>query len=112
MGFKTILANLAVSDIEAAKAWYADFFGRQPDRVPMANDAEWDFPGGSTVQVVEAPQDAGHSTVTLEPETALRDEVERLANLGLEPESEQEGTFRIAIFLDPDGNQLVLAEPA
>ncbi|WP_276120083.1 VOC family protein [Pararhizobium qamdonense] len=111
MAFENILAGIAVADMEAAKAWYTAFFDRQPDRIPMAADVEWDFPGGSTVQVFEDADRAGSSSATLVPDN-LEAELARLAELGHQPSERSSGKFQIAIFEDLDGNRLVLAKPA
>lgn len=111
MAFENILAGIAVADMEAAKAWYTAFFDRQPDRIPMATDVEWDFPGGSTVQVFEDADRAGSSSATLVPDN-LEAELARLAELGHQPSERSSGKFQIAIFEDLDGNRLVLAKPA
>lgn len=41
MTFKKVLARIAVRDIEVEQ-WYSKLLGTKPDRVPMANDTEWD----------------------------------------------------------------------
>ncbi len=110
MHFTNALAGIAVSDITKATKWYTEFLGRDPDRVPMSSDVEWDFPGGATLQVFDDKRRAGHSSLTLVPDD-FKNEVERLANLGHRPSDSKSGKFEIAIFADPDGNRLVLAQP-
>ncbi|SEH24132.1 VOC family protein [Rhizobium sp. NFR12] len=111
MAFESILAGIAVADMQRARVWYSAFFDREPDRVPMATDMEWDFPGGSTVQVFKDEDRAGSSSATLVPDD-LDAELARLAELGHQPKERSSGKFEVAIFEDMDGNRLVLAEPA
>lgn len=111
MAFENILAGIAVADMRAARVWYSAFFNRQPDRVPMETDMEWDFPGGSTVQVFGDADRAGSSSATLVPDN-LDAELARLAKLGHQPKERSSGKFEIAIFEDLDGNRLILAKPA
>lgn len=77
----------------------------------MANDAEWDFANGSTLQLVDDADRAGYSSITLSPDD-LDAEVERLAQHGLRPSETGTGIFKIAIFQDLAGNQIVLAQKA
>lgn len=109
MAFENILAGIAVADMQAAKAWYSGFFDREPDRIPMDTDMEWDFPEGSTVQVFGDAKRAGNSSATLVPDN-LDAELARLAELGHQPTERSSGKFDIAIFEDLDGNRLVLAK--
>ena len=111
MAFENVLAGIAVRDMRTAKIWYSAFFARQPDRIPMESDMEWDFPGGSTIQVFRDAERAGNSSATLVPDD-LDAELARLAELGHNPTERSSGKFEIAIFEDLDGNRLVLAKPA
>ena len=55
-----VLAVVAVSDIEAGRAWYTKLFGREPDNNPMPNLVEWQVTDGGWVQVTEDPLRAGN----------------------------------------------------
>ena len=65
MQVANVLAVLMVDDFETAAAWYERFFGREPDRRPMASCAEWQLASGGSVQVFGSPEGAGGSTVVL-----------------------------------------------
>lgn len=106
MTFRKILAGIAVRDIEAAKIWYSGLFDDQPDRVPMPNDAGWDF-GGFAVQIFSDDERAGSST--LDPGD-IEQELSPLSELDHSPLSRNCGTFDVAIFHDADGDQFVLAQ--
>lgn len=110
MAIRSVIAGIAVTDIEAARSWYGRFLGQQPDRIPMPNDMEWDF-GATTLQIFDDGERAGKSSVTLEPDD-FENEVRRLADLGHKPSETGAGSFRFAIFHDPEGNQLVIAKKA
>jgi uncharacterized protein YndB with AHSA1/START domain len=63
-GPRQVLAAVGVADRVAAMPFYETLFGRPADSVPMPSDAEW-IVGGTTLQVVEAPDRAGRSMVTV-----------------------------------------------
>ena len=59
-----VLAAVAVKDRDAALPFYQRLFGRPADLLPMPVDAEWNA-GATTLQVVQDPERAGASLVTL-----------------------------------------------
>lgn len=110
MGIETIFANVSCSDLAVSRAWYEGLFGKPPLRQPMPGLAEWQLTDSAEMQLNEAPEHAGHSTLTLgvlpmEPEHA------RLTAAGLNPSpiEETSGRFFISRLKDPDGNLVVLA---
>ncbi|WP_197040122.1 VOC family protein [Mycobacterium sp. URHB0044] len=60
-----VLAVVAVSDIEAGRAWYTKLFGRGPDNNPMPNLVEWQVTDGGWLQVTEDPVRAGNGMLNL-----------------------------------------------
>lgn len=106
-----ILAAVAVADRPAAMPFYTALFGRPADSVPMPADAEWAV-GCTTLQVVELPDRAGRSILTLGTDD-LAGWVERLRGQGL-PVSEVDdttaGTLLLATVEDPDGNRITLVQ--
>lgn len=48
------MAEVCVTDHEAAVEWYGAVFGRPPDRRPMDGLAEWQLSGTEGVQVFAA----------------------------------------------------------
>ncbi len=109
MGIATIFAQVSCSDIQTSVAWYEKLFGKPPLRRPMPGLAEWQFTESAEVQVFEAPQHAGHSTLTLGV-LPLGPERKRLLDAGLAPGAIEEATgFFIMRISDPDGNLIVFA---
>lgn len=108
----TVLAGLAVSDVEVAVDWYRILLGREPDARPTPPLADWTFPGNYTLQVVLDPDLAGGSTVTLQVADvyAARND---LAARGIEVtvDDTTSETVRFGQVIDPDGNSVTLVEP-
>jgi hypothetical protein len=109
MPIETIFAHISCRDIGVSAPWYEKLFGKPPVRRPMPGLVEWQFSDSAEVQLFEAPEHAGHGTLTLgvlplEPEHA------RLAAAGLAPDAiEQAEDYFIVRLRDPDGNLIVLA---
>jgi len=97
------------SPITVSAPWYEKLFAKPPVRRPMPGLVEWQFSDSAEVQLFEAPEHAGHGTLTLGV-MPIGPEHARLAAAGLAPgEIEQtEGYFTLRLF-DPDGNLIVLA---
>ena len=107
-----VLAAVAVADRVAAMPFYEALFGRPADVVPMPVDAEWNV-AGTTLQVVEAPDRAGRSLLTLVTGD-LRGWVPELRKRGVEVGEIDEtsaDTVRFVRFDDPEGNRITLVEP-
>ncbi len=106
-----IYAGIAVAQFEAAVAWYSRLMGRAPDDRPMPNLAQWRNMGKAGLQVWHDRERAGRSLATIVV-PVLATERERLAAEGIGFTTEAEGDFgRVAKLLDPEGNEIALAEP-
>lgn len=107
MQVNSVLAGVAVSDMERSKDWYARFFGRPADAEPMPILSEWHTP--AVIQLVQDDQRAGRSVLTLEVADARR----ALADLG-GPDVELDTTTSKHVLLatvpDRDGNAITVAE--
>lgn len=111
MSIENSLAGIAVRDLPAAIPWYELLFSRSPDHQPMPEVAEWGFPRGGWLQVFQDAKRAGKSSMTLSVSN-LETEVQRLRDLSLPIGEIQNSTqVKTAILQDPDGNQIVFAEP-
>jgi catechol 2,3-dioxygenase-like lactoylglutathione lyase family enzyme len=109
MSIETIFANVSCSDLETSVAWYEKLFGRSPTRRPMPGLAEWQLTESAEMQLYEAKEHAGHSTLTLGV-MPIEPERERLEAAGLEPGPvEPADDYFILRLRDPDGNLVVLA---
>jgi uncharacterized protein YndB with AHSA1/START domain/predicted enzyme related to lactoylglutathione lyase len=110
-GPSRILAAVAVADRVAAMPFYEALLGRPADAVPMPPDAEW-YVAGTTLQVVEAPDRAGRSLLTLVT-ADLRGWAQELRKRGVEVGGIDETTSDSVRFVqvdDPEGNRITLVE--
>lgn len=111
MSITKVLAAVPVADIRASSDWYERLLGGAADDVPMAEAAEWYITTNGSLQLVENPDRAGRSLVTLAVDD-LDGQVEAIANRGVEVKvAEAPSTmFRLASVIDPDGNVITFAE--
>jgi hypothetical protein len=109
MSISTIFANVSCSDLETSIGWYEKLFGAPPTRRPMPRLAEWHLSDNAELQLYEAEEHAGHSTLTLGV-LPLEPERNRLLAAGIEcGPIEQAEHFYIMRMRDPDQNLVVLA---
>ena len=109
MTIQRMLAQMTVTDLDAALDWYGKLFDAEPDARPMPGLAEWHLSPTFGVQVWADPERAGRSTMVLD-DTDLDARGDALAEAGLAHESPQPGgAARILPITDPDGNQIVFA---
>lgn len=106
-----VLTALAVSDTDAATAWYTTLFDHDFDERPMPGLVEWHLPAG-TVQLVEDPLRAGGSLMTLQVTDARRclDELAARGGPAVEPDSVTSDRVLFATLEDPDGNAVTVVE--
>jgi catechol 2,3-dioxygenase-like lactoylglutathione lyase family enzyme len=101
-----LFAGLRVRDFQAARAWYERLLG-EPTFFPHATEAVWTLANDRSVYVVEHPDGAGNSVVTIFLED-LDAQVAAIAARGLEPDESEtySNGVRKALYRDPDGNEL------
>ena len=101
-----LFAGLRVRDFQAARPWYERLLG-EPTFLPHATEAVWTLAEDRSVYVVEAPDGAGSSVVTLFLDD-LDSHVAAVASRGLEPDERvtYSNGVRKALYRDPDGNEL------
>ncbi|MFC4564115.1 VOC family protein [Nocardiopsis mangrovi] len=111
MAIRRLLAQMTVSDLERAVAWYTRLFGRGFDAHPMAGLVEWHLADTFGVQVWAEPGRAGQSCMVLdEPDLDVR--VADLERAGIDNDGAQDATSsRILLVTDPDGNRVVFTGP-
>jgi catechol 2,3-dioxygenase-like lactoylglutathione lyase family enzyme len=103
MTINNALAGAAVRNLDEATAWYGRLLRQAPDRQPMPNDVEYRFAGGGWLHGFVDPQRAGKSSVTT---------LGALEKAGIAHAGPTRTDFvDTAILGDPDGNQVVLAQP-
>lgn len=111
MSIQAIFANISCTSLETSIPWYEVIFGRGPDARPMPGLVEWHFEGAG-LQLFEADDNAGRSTLTLVVED-VQSERERLDKAGFQPGAAQQADYTTIVQLrDPDANLLVLAQPS
>ncbi len=103
-----LFAGLRVRDFEAARAWYERLLG-EPTFFPHLTEAVWTLADDRSVYVVEQPETAGRSVVTIFLDD-LDAEVAAIAARGLEPDERETyaNGVRKVLYRDPDGNEIGL----
>ena len=106
-----LFAGLRVRDFEAARPWYERLFG-EPAFFPHATEAVWTLGEDRSVYIVEHPDGAGSSVVTIFVDD-LDAYVTEIAGRGLEPDEQltYSNGVRKAHFHDPDGNEIAFGGP-
>src|SRR3954468_3502282 len=100
-----LFAGLRVRDFKAARPWYEQLLG-EPSFFPHATEAVWTLAEERSVYIVEHPNGAGHSVVTLFLDD-LEAFVDAAAARGIEPterETYSNGVRKVT-YRDPDGNE-------
>jgi len=101
-----LFAGLRVSDFQAARAWYERLLG-EPTFFPHATEAVWTIAEDRSIYVVEHPDGAGKSVVTVLVDD-LDARVAAIATRGLEPDEQvtYSNGVRKVVYRDPDGNEV------
>ena len=101
-----LFAGLRVRDFHAARRWYERLLG-DPAFFPHATEAVWTIAEDRSIYVVEHPDGAGNSVVTVLVDD-LDAQVSAIAARGLEPDEQvtYSGGMRKVVYRDPDGNEV------
>ncbi len=106
-----ILAQMTVTDLDRAVAWYATVLDHEPDHRPMDGLVEFHLGAGFGVQVWLEPDRAGRSAMVLD-ESDLDALLARLNAAGVANDGAQDVTSsRVVQLADPDGNRVVFSGP-
>ena len=107
-----LFAGLRVRDFQAARAWYERLLG-EPAFFPHATEAVWTLAQDRSIYVVEHPNGAGKSVVTILLDD-LDAQVAAIAARGIQPDERESYSngVRKVIYRDPDGNELGLGGAA
>ena len=107
-----LFAGLRVRDLAAVRPWYDQLFG-EPSFFPNDTEAVWTLADDRSVYVVEHPEGAGHSVVTIFLEADFDAQVAAIAARGLEPDERltYSNGVRKAHYHDPDGNEVAFGGP-
>ncbi len=106
-----LFAGMRVRDLQASRPWYERLFG-EPTFFPNDAEAVWTLGDGRSVYVVEHPEGAGNSVVTLFVDD-LDEQVAAIAARGLEPDERltYSNGVRKAHYHDADGNEVAFGGP-
>jgi catechol 2,3-dioxygenase-like lactoylglutathione lyase family enzyme len=96
-----VFAGIPVSDYAAARAWYGDLFGREPDLVPNETEACWQLSDGAWLYIDSARPGAGSGFATI-----LVHDLGRFA----EDADDSLPGMRTVQLQDPDGNRIQLGQ--
>jgi catechol 2,3-dioxygenase-like lactoylglutathione lyase family enzyme len=101
-----LFAGLRVRDYQAARPWYERLLG-EPAFFPHATEAVWTLADDRSVYIVEHPEDAGSSVVTIFVDDLDACTAE-IAGRGLEPDERETYTngVRKVTYRDADGNEV------
>ncbi|UXA18511.1 VOC family protein [Mycobacterium sp. SMC-4] len=104
-----VLAVVHVTDVDAARRWYALLFGRPEDNNPMPTLVEWQVLPGAWVQVYHDPDRAGTDEINLAVDDLER-HIAELTERGLRTGDVVDANkgVRLCRFPDPDGNIVTL----
>jgi predicted enzyme related to lactoylglutathione lyase len=109
MQVQNVLAHVDVDDFDEGIRWYAQLFGREPDRVMPEGCAEWQLTESGALQLY-AKSDARPSAVVLaidDIDATVEQVTER--GLSLDVVDELGARFRLATIPDPWGNTITFA---
>src|SRR5580658_3965377 len=102
---EVLFASVPVEDLPAAMGWYEQIFGRPADIVPNENEVMWCVAGNGWLYVIEDPERAGRTVVTISVND-LDQFVAELAGRGISagPIEAVGDAGRKANVMDADGN--------
>lgn len=104
--YKNVNAVLPVSDHASAVAWYKKWIGRAPDVEPMEGVAEWQLADNAWIQVAQAPETAGMTSVVIGVDD-IDSHVAVLAREGVTYGEIQDYDFiKMVEIADPEGNKI------
>ncbi|WP_253867599.1 VOC family protein [Mycobacterium sp. GA-1285] len=105
--FNDVAAVVATGDYAAARSWYSDVIGREPDLEPIEGVAEWQIAATAWLQLMEDHARAGRSAVRIGVDD-LDAQIAELADRGIETGEVVviADLVRVVDVLDPDGNEV------
>lgn len=105
VSMEVLFASVPVADLRAARTWYRRLFGRDPDIVPHESEVMWCVAGNGWLYVIEDPERAGLTVVTVSVDDLDRF-VAELATRGIAsgPIEPVGDAGRKSNSTDPDGN--------
>jgi predicted enzyme related to lactoylglutathione lyase len=110
---EVLFASVPVADLAAAMPWYELLFGRPADIVPNENEVMWCVAGNGWLYVVQDPERAGRTVVTISVND-LASFVAELSERGISsgPIDAVGEAGQKANLMDADGNVISLIQVA
>jgi len=108
-----LFAGVAVSDFEAARAWYERFFGRTADVVAHEEEVMWQTTDRGWLYIVRDVDHAGNGIVAMavpDIEAVISELAARGITAG--PIAPEGDAGRKSVVRDPDGNSIAILEVA
>lgn len=101
-----LFAGIHVADFAAALPWYRNLLG-EPAMFPHDTEAVWQLAEHRLLYIVQRPERAGHSVVTVMVGD-LDERSAEIAGRGLTPATEEDygNGVRKVTYVDPDGNEV------
>jgi catechol 2,3-dioxygenase-like lactoylglutathione lyase family enzyme len=101
-----LFAGLRVRDFQVARPWYEQLLG-DPTFFPHATEAVWTIAEDRSIYIVEHPDGAGNSVVTVLVDD-LDAHIAAIGARGLEPDEQvtYSNGVRKVVYRDPDGNEV------
>lgn len=105
--FLDVFAGVAVSEFNAALAWYERLLGAAPAFLPHDTEAVWELAEHRYLYIVQQPERAGHALQMLFVDD-IGAAVAEAAERGLRPVRQEEfgAGVRKVTYRDPDGNEI------
>lgn len=110
MSIQNVVAQIAVSNLKGATAWYGKLLGQLRGSSTVDLLSRWRLPRGGWIQLRASRQHAGASSVSLMVND-LKHQRTAMENVGIEFDAPVEGDpSNIAKLHDPDGNCIILEQ--
>jgi predicted enzyme related to lactoylglutathione lyase len=111
MDIDVLFVGVAVSDFDAARAWYERFFDRPADVVAHATEVMWQITERGWLYILQDAAPAGNGIVTMAV-SDIEDATSALGERGIAvgPIAPEGDAGRKAVALDPDGNAIAIIE--
>jgi len=113
MDVDVLFAGVAVSDFNAAQAWYEGFFARPPDVVAHEEEVMWQATERGWLYIFCDADHAGNSIVAMAvPDIEAVVAALEARGVSTGPILREGDAGRKAVVLDPDGNSIAIIEVA
>ena len=113
MDVDVLFVGVAVSDFNAAQAWYERFFARPPDVVAHETEVMWQIAERAWLYIVRDTERAGNCLVAMAvPDIDAAVAAMHARGVSTGPIHPEGDSGRKAVAVDPDGNSIAIIEVA